>query len=398
MILLEKKLVFVTPWYGQYATGGAETICKTVAEHLSTAGFQVEVFTTCSKQFLSGWTNDYKPGKYVENGLLVRRFKIDSRDVDIFNSINSKILSGIPLSKEEEENFFRNNINSKEMMDAIEQDSDSIFVFIPYLYGTTFFGCQIHPERSLMIPCLHDEGYAKMKVMQKALSQLAGISFNSMAEKIFAESLLDKVPFNKVIGTGIDQGIMVDPMKFKKKYNLEQFILYGGRKDAGKNVPLLIDYFCRFLEKNNTDLKLVLLGNGKAEIPEKFSKNIIDMTVPKSEWYDACATATIFCLPSINESFSIVIMEAWLQKTPILVHNKCEVTKEHCLKSNGGLYFDNYEEFEACVKYYLKNPETRERLGENGYQYVLSNFTWDKIMTSFSDFIKSILEPSIVKG
>ncbi len=191
---------------------------------------------------------------------------------------------------------------------------------------------------------------------------------------------------------------MVDPMKFKKKYNLEQFILYGGRKDAGKNVPLLIDYFCRFLEKNNTDLKLVLLGNGKAEIPEKFSKNIIDMTVPKSEWYDACATATIFCLPSINESFSIVIMEAWLQKTPILVHNKCEVTKEHCLKSNGGLYFDNYEEFEACVKYYLKNPENRERLGENGYQYVLSNFTWDKIMTSFSDFIKSILEPSIVKG
>lgn len=398
MITLTRKLTFVTPWYGQYATGGAETICKTVAEHLFQAGFQVEVFTTCSKQFLSGWINDYKPGEYVENGLIARRFKVDNRNVDLFNSINNKILSGQKLSKEEEENFFRNNINSKDMMDAISNNSDSIFIFIPYLYSTTFYGCQIHPKRSLVIPCLHDEGYAKLELMRNVLSHVGGISFNSKSEKKFAESILEKVPYNQVIGTGIDQDIIVDPIRFKKKYGLDQFILYGGRKDGGKNVPLLIDYFCKFLERNSTDLKLVLLGNGKAEIPEKFSKNIIDMTVPKSEWYDACAAATIFCLPSVNESFSIVIMESWLQGTPILVHNKCEVTKEHCIASKGGLYFDNFEEFEACIKYYLKNPEIRERLGKNGYQYVLNNFTWDKITSAYSDFIKSMSEQSLIKS
>lgn len=386
----DKKLIFVTPWYGQYATGGAETICKTVAEHLSAIGFQVEIFTTCSKQFLSGWTNDYSPGKSTENELVVQRFKVDQRDVDVFNSLNNKILSSLSLSEEEEFLFFKNNINSKDMMDAIKQDSDSIFLFIPYLYGTSFFGCQIHPERSIMIPCLHDEGYAKMQLMRKALSQLKGISFNSIAEKKFAESILEKTPYNKVIGTGIDQNIEVDPLRFKKKYGLDQFILYGGRKDSGKNVPLLIEFFCKFLERNNTDLKLVLLGNGKAQIPERFSKNILDMTVPKSEWYDACATATFFCLPSVNESFSIVIMEAWLQKTPILVHNNCEVTKEHCIASNGGLYFNNFEEFEACIQYYVKNPEIRKKLGEHGYQYVLNNFTWNKITSSYSDFINSI--------
>lgn len=388
--MIVRKLIFVTPWYGQYATGGAETLCRTVAEHLSAAGFQVEVFTTCSKQFPSNWTNDYKPGTYTENALTVTRFTVDSRDADLFNTLNGKILASVPLSHDEELAFFKNNINSTDMMDAITRDSDSIFIFIPYLYGVVFFGCQIHPERSIMIPCLHDEGYARMKLMRQALSKIAAISFNSSAEKKLANSLLEKMPYNAVIGTGIDQNIISEPIRFKNKHGLDQFILYAGRKAQEKNVPLLIEYFCKFLEQNNSDLKLVLLGNGKAQIPEKFSKNILDMMVSKSELHDAYAAATVFCLPSINESFSIVIMEAWLQKTPVLVHGKSEVTKDHCIKSNGGLYFDNYDEFEGCVKYFIENKEMRKKLGENGAKYVSTNFNWAKIISSYSEFFKNL--------
>jgi len=390
--MANSKLIFVTPWFGDSATGGAETICKTVASHLSDIGMKVEIFSTCSKGFQGKWKNDFSPGKYKEKGLTIHRFRIDSRDEDIFNFYNNKLTSSIPISKNEEMEFFTNNINSNDMMKVIKQDTESIFIFIPYLFGTTFFGCQIHPDRSVLIPCLHDEGYAKMILMKKALSQVRAIIFNSTAEKELAYSILKKPPGNIVISPGISQAENPNPKpsRFKEKYHLENFILYGGRKDPGKNVPLLIDYFCRFLEKSNTDLKLVLLGKGKVTIPKNFSKNILDLNVPKEEWYDACSATSILCLPSVKESFSIVIMESWLNKRPVLVHNNCEVTKQHCIKSDGGLYFENFLEFEACIKYLLENPDICTKLGENGYNYVVNNFNWDKITKEYSNFFNSL--------
>ena len=96
-----RKIIFVIPWYGENATGGAETLCKSVVEHLHNSGCKVEVFTTTSKQFQSEWKNDLSPGEYVENGIAVKRFKVDPRDTNLFNSLNQKILSSIPLTEEQ---------------------------------------------------------------------------------------------------------------------------------------------------------------------------------------------------------------------------------------------------------------------------------------------------------
>ena len=133
-----------------------------------------------------------------------------------------------------------------------------------------------------------------------------------------------------------------------------------------------------------------MTGSGKIDIPPKYSKNILDLFLPKDELYDAYAAATVFCLPSVNESFSIVIMESWLNDTPVLVNNKCAVTKECCLESNGGLYFNDFAEFEECVKFFLNNNEISQKLGQNGRNYVLENFNWNKITTSYLDFFNSI--------
>ena len=166
----KQNLIFVAPWYGKDAHGGAETLCRLVAEHLNFADISIQVFTTCSKEFHSEWKNDLPSGKTIENNMSVTRFKVDSRDHNSFNILNQKILSNYSLSKKEELEFFENNINSSEMMKAITKDKENLFIFIPYLYGTTFFGAQIHPDRSIIIPCLHDEGYAKMKLVKNISS------------------------------------------------------------------------------------------------------------------------------------------------------------------------------------------------------------------------------------
>ena len=101
MTKTSRKIIFVTPWYGKDATGGAEMQCKTLAEHLKGAGSDVEIFTTCSRQFNSGWTNDLKPGRHNEEGISVHRFKVDGRDPKLFGYINDMIISGARLGEKE---------------------------------------------------------------------------------------------------------------------------------------------------------------------------------------------------------------------------------------------------------------------------------------------------------
>jgi glycosyltransferase involved in cell wall biosynthesis len=64
------------------------------------------------------------------------------------------------------------------------------------------------------------------------------------------------------------------------------------------------------------------------------------------------------------------------------------VTKDHCIKSNGGLYFSNYEEFEECINFYLDNPELSNNMAENGKKYVKDNYNWDKIVDKYKVFFE----------
>jgi glycosyltransferase involved in cell wall biosynthesis len=385
-----QKIIFVIPWYGKDATGGAEIQCKTLAEHLKKSGLDIEVYTTCSKQFQGDWKNDLKPGKSVENEIPVTRFKINSRNKSLFDYINEKIISNSKVVLQEEKDFFENNINSKDLIKAIKNDSTSLFIFMPYLYGTTFYGSQIHPERSILIPCIHDEGYARMSLIKKMLSAVTAISFNSLPEKQFASSLTE-LPKNNVLGEGIDfPQHEIESKNFKKKYNLNNFILCAGKKVEEKNTPLLVDYFIQYLENNNTDLKLVLTGTGKINIPSEFSKNILDVFLTREELDSAYNGAIFLCLPSVNESFSRVIMESWTNKTPVLVNGQCSVTKYFCIESSGGLFFNNYLEFEGCLNHFLDDHDMGKKLGENGFNYVKNNYDWNKITQSYVDFFETI--------
>jgi len=112
--------------------------------------------------------------------------------------------------------------------------------------------------------------------------------------------------------------------------------------------------------------------------------------VPAQDKYDAYAAASILCQPSINESFSLVIMESWLTETAVLVNGRCAVTREHCQRNNGGLYFSNYDEFAATVDYLMMNSDIARQMGRNGRQYVLDNYQWPTIVEKYRQIIEQI--------
>lgn len=393
-----KKIAFVIPWYAEKIPGGAEMETREVTKHLREAGMNVEILTTCVKEFVSDWGVNYYPeGTETILGVPVRRFKVKKRDAKAFDEVNIKLMNGILISDEEEQVFINEMVNSPALYKYISEHKDeyTAFVYIPYMFGTTYFGIKACPEKAVMIPCFHDEAYVYMKIFRELYSQAAGMIFNARPELELTERVYDTENVEKIVmGIGMDVDLKTDPAAFRKKFGInEPFIIYAGRKDMGKNVHTLLKYFGEYKKRNPSDLKLVLIGGGEIDIPESAERDVIDLGfVDIQDKYDACGAAEFLCQPSKNESFSLVIMESWLCGRPVLVHEHCEVTKNFVRESSGGLYFGDYFEFEGCLDYFLNNKDISAAMGLNGRQYVLRNFDWNIIIDRYREFFEKIEE------
>lgn len=393
------RLAFVTPWYGANILGGAEFACRSLVKNLSKKSndISVEILTTCVKDFNSNWNKNYhKPGMELINDIPVRRFRVRTRNTKIFNKINYKLMNNLPITLKEEEVFLQEMINSPELYKFIGSNFNKydFYVFIPYMFGTTYWGIQACPEKSVLIPCLHDESYAYMQSFQQMFSLLKGKIFLSAPEYELAQRLYGMADVNgEVIGLGLETNLDYSTQRFFNKYNInEPFILYAGRKDQGKNVDELISYFIRYKYQVGSDIKLILIGGGDIAIPRQGRDCIIDLGfISLQDKYDAMAAAKVLCQPSLNESFSLVIMESWICGTPVLINERCNVTGYFCKASNGGLYYRNYSEFAECLNILLGDDLIADTLGKQGRSFVLKNFSWDTVIRRYTDFFKSLL-------
>lgn len=392
-----KKIAFVIPWYAEKIPGGAEMETREVTKHLHDAGMDVEILTTCVKEFVSDWNQDYYPeGVEIIQDIPVRRFRVRKRNTKIFDEINLKLMNRIQPSPEEEKIFIREMINSPDLYQYIReyQKEYTAFVYIPYMFGTTYYGVQACPEKAVLIPCFHDEAYFYMQIYRELYSGAAGMIFNARPELDLTERYYNLEHMQKIVmGIGMDIDLQSDPEAFRKKFKIpEKFILYAGRKDSGKNVHTLIQYFGQYKKRNSeNDLKLVLIGGGEIAVPESIKQDVIDLGfVEIQDKYNAYGAAELLCQPSRNESFSLVIMESWLCGRPVLVHEECAVTKNFARESQGGLYFNNYFEFEGCVNYILGHPGIADQMGSNGGAYVRSHFDWNVITEKYREFFENL--------
>jgi glycosyltransferase involved in cell wall biosynthesis len=191
----------------------------------------------------------------------------------------------------------------------------------------------------------------------------------------------------QVVGFGLSI-VDANSNRFRDQSGLrEPYILYSGRLEGAKNLPMLLHFFIDYKQRHRSDLKLVLMGQGPETIPNH--RDIIHLGFKKGqEKLDVYAAASALCQPSINESFSIVIMESWLTGVPVLVNASCEVTRYHVSQSNGGLYFRDYDEFEALIDLLTSQESLRRRLGEQGKRYVQKNYNWDIMLDRFANSLE----------
>ncbi len=392
-----KKLAFVTPWFGFDLPGGAEMEVKGLITHLHEAGVELEVLTTCVKGFNSDWNvNAHKSGVTVEKGITVKRFKVRKRDVKKFDQVNYKLMNNMmPLSEEDETTYVEEMINSPDLYNYIREHEKeyALFIYIPYMFGTTYHGALTCPQKTVLIPCFHDESYIYMRKFKEAFKNVAGMIFHAQPESDLANRVFDLSNVDaQVLGEGVYTEVEYNANRFRDKYKIsDPFILYAGRKDAGKNIYTLINYYNEYKKRNKNDVKLVLIGGGEVQLPDNIKNDVIDLGfVDVQDKFDACAAAELLCQPSKNESFSLVIMESWLCERPVLVHEDCNVTKYFASTSNAGLYFNSYFEFEGTVNYLIEHKEVASNMGKLGRKFVLDNFAWDVIVDKYTKYFEEV--------
>lgn len=372
------RIAVVCPRFSEAGTvGGAETLLKRLAELAAEDGRQVSVLTTCATSHFT-WENTIPAGSRRAGKLDVHFFPVDAdRDVGAFLRIQQAISQRGVFTVEDERAWIRNSVNSRPLLGHLrEQEYDRILAG-PYLFGLTFFAAQAHPGRTILVPCLHDEPFAYLEIMKELFGTVGGFAFNTEPEHDLARRLFG-LPPEKCAVVGMDiEPFEADPAAFARARGLDRpYVIYCGRREGGKGTPLLCEYMQAFRERTGEDVKLVFTGSGPIEAPAELQPHILDVGfVSEREKHEAMAGAIAFIHPSVNESLGIVLLEAWLAGAPALVHAGGEVLRWQCRRSDGGLWFRHYPDFEQELLLLLRQPELRRRMGAAGRKHVLREYS-----------------------
>ena len=385
-----ERIAFVCPRFAEGATvGGAETLLRWQAERAALAGRRVTFLTTCATNHFT-WANELPAGTKEVGSIAVHRFPVDEdRDVEAFLRVQSAICSGGLVTADDERTWIGNSVNSRQMYGYLEahlEDFDRV-VAGPYLFGITEAVSRIAGPKFMLVPCLHDEGFARVGLIRRMFEASGSIGFNAEPERELASRLYTLKPGGAaVIGMGIPS-FDVPPDAFARRRGLSvPYLMYSGRREGGKGTPLLMDYFALFRKHIDRPLKLLLSGSGEVNPPASVKDDVIDLGfLSEDEKREAMAGAVAFCHPSVNESFSIVQLEAFMARTPALVHGMCEVTTFHCRMARAGLWFRTYPEFEEGLLRLLDQPGLRQALGGAGRRYVLERYTCEAVTRKLLD-------------
>jgi len=377
----ELRLAFVVQRYGQEIGGGAELLCREVAEHLVPYA-DVNVLTTCAQDYAT-WENAYPAGQTMLSGVRVHRFAVDyPRRAAKFQPLARRMALNAHTPLDEHVWMVAQGPVSSDLLKHIDKRADyyDAFIFITYLYATSYLGIQMVPNKAILIPAAHDEPSLYYSIFRPVFHLPRYLIFNTDAERRLVHSVFgnERIPYS-VIGTGVERPGQTDPRRFRQKYGIDgDFLLYVGRLDESKNVPEMLDYFRRYKKENPSSLKLLLMGKGPYSVPT--ADDIIPLGyVSDQDKFDALGTAQVLVLPSLYESLSIAILEAWMMSCPVLVNGECDVLVEQCLRSNGGLYYRGYDEFSVALGVMLANSGLRRQLASAGAAFTELEYAWPMV-------------------
>jgi glycosyltransferase involved in cell wall biosynthesis len=391
------KVAIVVQRYGADINGGAELHARYIAERLA-KHVQVEVLTTCATDYIT-WRNALNTGPETVNGVAVRRFPVArERDPDDFGAHSSRVFGRVHSLAEELAWLDAEGPTSPALIDYIraQQADYDFFIFFSFRYYHAYHGIRAVAGKSILVPTAERDGALGLAIFGPVFRAVRAIMYNSFEERALIQGASNNaaVP-GVVVGVGSEIPPQSSAVRFRQKFNLrDRFAIYIGRIDENKGCGELFDYFQRYAQTLVEGLHLVLIGNPIIPIPKHPRIHHLGF-VSDQDKFDALSAAELLIMPSYFESLSMVALEAWALGKPVLANGRCDVLKGQCIRSNGGLYYDNFAEFVETLRAIDFNPALAGTLGRNGRDYFARHYSWSIIERKYLDMLERLRrEPS----
>lgn len=415
------KFAFVTPRYGAEIPEGPEHACRLIAEQVSTR-HDVDVLTTCARDPLT-WKNEYAEGQDRVRGVIVRRFAVSQpHDRAAFAQFTSRLAGAARTRAEELEWVRRLGPWSPGLMDHLKRQSrtyDAV-IFFSLQHATTVHGVPMVLDRSVLFPCLRLDPTLRFGVWGDILTGVRAVGYLSAAERRLARAFLCiSPPAEEIVGLGVDSppqqtyprhqqdpadtlpadedeavadgAIEVEYLAgrgvpFRRRHRLYgPFALYAGRVDPDNGCEEMLEYFDRYAAADG-DLALVLMGVKLLKVPEAPYLRMAGV-LPERERMIAYEAADVTLAPNPDDLLGQSVLESLAVGTPVLASARNEAAVEHCRRANGGLYYANGEEFVEALRLLTANIRLRQKLGDNGRQYVRQYYRWEAVLGRFERLV-----------
>jgi glycosyltransferase involved in cell wall biosynthesis len=379
---MKKNILIITSIFSGRSYSGSDRYTHEISNLLSIDNY-VTICTTTSQDYVR-WDSHFTEGFSYIDKIKINRFKPNyERNISKFNKNLRKLIKKKNVKSTDYEKFIiEQGPLVPKMIEYIKYNLNNfdIIIFIGYLYYPIVYGIPLCKNKSIIIPTLHDEIVAYFPIYKDLLSIDLIYSFNTPEELEVYKKIYNRVPEKySIIGTCITLNSISIPDKSNMYGN---YILYVGRVDSGKGVGQLISFFKEWKKRFNSDYKLLIAGGGGNPINSDLDIVFLGY-VTEDEKYFLIKNSIFLINPSPMESFSIIIMEAWLFKKAVIVNSMSDTMKNHCLRANAGLYYTDIYDFLETLNFFIQNPIKRNMMGENGKRYVEENYSPKVILSKF---------------
>ena len=216
-------------------------------------------------------------------------------------------------------------------------------------------------------------------------------------KSVLAKEFLEEKGYDNVhvVGVGLDtDGFKEKVEKDSKVEKIEKYmknnkcLLYVGAISDRKNFPFLIQVF-KEINKMHPDIKLVIVGKGDRSYIKKYTKDLDKQqresirfagAVDNKQLRYIYPLAKVFLLPSKQEIFGMVLLEAMYLGTPV-ISSLNGGSKTMINTDENGIVIEDFDvdKWVEAINKYLTDIVFRNEILHNARKTIEDNYTWDKI-------------------
>ena len=344
-------------------SGGTERVLALIANGLADRGYEIVIFSLCGKA----------PSFFSLNGKVKVRW-VGSRGLQTDIVSNLKKLNG--FMKEEKPDFL--------------VDVDIILCFYSMLLKARF--SKVH-----WISWEHFNYFYRFPV-NKNLRKVARFIVSRFSECLVVLSDEDRGYYQENMNLRCRIERIYNPTPFEnvlEKTKEDKTVIAVGRLTRNKGFDMLLKSW-KPIEKKHGDWKLQILGNGeeeanlKAQVLKLGLKNV-EFTGRVEDVSSYYRKAAIFALPSRDEGFVMVLLEAGAYSLPAVAFTCKTGVKEVIEDGVNGFQVepDDIKAFARKLNYLISNDDKRREMGRNAGE-MIKRFNNDLILTEWEKLFRRL--------